>query len=179
MLGNVEKPLVSESRRDLLLEYCLISLQKNERIKDIYGENTCDKLKFPSIGERMKKKKRKHKKNRYFFSQLNINFFITTEKKTSAGKRSSTGRKGPHRHFLIENLFPSHHYQLVGLAERPSTILGSVLSSFQASEGDTNVELHSYQVRNGNKYGPKSVCSAADQRAQVHCCACWEPFAPL
>ena len=63
MLGNVEKPLVSESRRDLLLEYCLISLQKNERIKDIYGENTCDKLKFPSIGERMKKKKRKHKKN--------------------------------------------------------------------------------------------------------------------
>ena len=104
---------------------------------------------------------------------------FTTEKKTSAGKRSSTGRKGPHRHFLIENLFPSHHYQLVGLAERPSTILGSVLSSFQASEGDTNVELHSYQVRNGNKYGPKSVCSAADQRAQVHCCACWEPFAPL
>ena len=102
----MEKPLVSESRRDLLLEYCLISLQKNERIKDIYGENTCDKLKFPSIGERMKKKKRKHKKNRYFFSQLQHQFFHYYRKKNIRGKKKFNRTQGASSSFSDREPFP-------------------------------------------------------------------------
>ena len=67
LLGYMKNPLVSESRKDLLLEYCLISQQGDARIKNIYGDNTCDKLHIPREGENMikKKRKRKHKRNRY------------------------------------------------------------------------------------------------------------------
>ena len=65
LLGYMNNPLVSESRKDLLLEYCLISQQNDARIKNIYGQNTCDNLQLPTMKKKKRKQERKQKKNRY------------------------------------------------------------------------------------------------------------------
>ena len=110
LFGYMDKPLVSESRKDLLLEYCLISQQEDERIKNIYGGNTCDKLFLPgrggkNVGEKMKKKKRKKERNRYIISKLQHQFIHYYRKKNIHGNKNFNRTQGASSSFSDRDIF--------------------------------------------------------------------------